>query len=157
MPPPSFKWTDQALRILRRMWVDEIASSSDIASVLGISRNAVLGKVHRWGLSRQPKDGKAKRDKPQAHIRTARDPPRSFTHQRRVSVAARHLTLIELRYDSCRWPLGGMWDEPEFFCGEPTQPGCSFCVEHRQRAFTRAWVRRDGDTKPELVLREWRR
>jgi hypothetical protein len=45
--------------------------------------------------------------------------------------------LDELRLTSCRFPLGGPWDRVEFFCGEPTGAGCSWCAEHRKRVFSR--------------------
>lgn len=50
---------------------------------------------------------------------------------------ARGVQLWDLRMTSCRWPLGGTWEPVEFFCGEPAVPGCSWCAEHRQRAFSR--------------------
>ena len=42
-------WTNQREAILRRMWKGG-ASASIIGDELGISRNAVIGKVHRLGL-----------------------------------------------------------------------------------------------------------
>ena len=51
---------------------------------------------------------------------------------------ARGVQLWDLRMASCRWPLGGTWEPVEFFCGAPAVPGCSWCAEHRQRAFARA-------------------
>ena len=48
-----------------------------------------------------------------------------------------HTTLINLKPGSCRWPLGRLLDRVEFFCGEPAITGCPYCLEHRQRAFTR--------------------
>ena len=44
-------WTDERVETLRRMWGDG-ASASQIAKELGgVTRNAVIGKVHRLGLS----------------------------------------------------------------------------------------------------------
>jgi GcrA cell cycle regulator len=44
-------WTDERVEILKRMW-GEGASASTIAKELGgVTRNAVIGKVHRLGLS----------------------------------------------------------------------------------------------------------
>ena len=44
-------WTDERVETLRRMWV-EGQSASQIAKELGqVTRNAVIGKVHRLGLS----------------------------------------------------------------------------------------------------------
>ncbi len=48
-------WTDERVELLRRLW-DEGLSASQIASQIGgISRNAVIGKVHRLGLARRVK------------------------------------------------------------------------------------------------------
>lgn len=44
-------WTDERVEMLKRMW-SEGASASQIAKELGgVTRNAVIGKVHRLGLS----------------------------------------------------------------------------------------------------------
>ena len=44
-------WTDERVDLLRRLW-DEGLSASQIAAQLGgVTRNAVIGKVHRLGLS----------------------------------------------------------------------------------------------------------
>jgi hypothetical protein len=47
------------------------------------------------------------------------------------------IRLDELRLSSCRYPLGDQWDRVEMYCGEPTQPGGSWCKEHRKRVFSR--------------------
>ena len=44
-------WTDERVEILKKMW-GEGQSASQIAKELGgVTRNAVIGKVHRLGLS----------------------------------------------------------------------------------------------------------
>ncbi|GHC48263.1 GcrA family cell cycle regulator [Neogemmobacter tilapiae] len=44
-------WTDERVELLKKMWNDG-ASASQIAKELGgVTRNAVIGKVHRLGLS----------------------------------------------------------------------------------------------------------
>ncbi len=49
-------WTDERVETLKRMWLDG-KSASHIANELanGITRNAVIGKVHRLGLSGRAK------------------------------------------------------------------------------------------------------
>lgn len=58
-------WTDERVELLKKMW-SEGQSASQIAKELGaVTRNAVIGKVHRLGLSNRvgvPGDGKAKAD-----------------------------------------------------------------------------------------------
>jgi len=50
-------WTDARVETLRRMWL-EGQSASQIAKELGgVTRNAVIGKVHRLGLSNRGGDG----------------------------------------------------------------------------------------------------
>ncbi|WP_299813725.1 GcrA family cell cycle regulator [uncultured Jannaschia sp.] len=50
-------WTDERVETLKRMWT-EGASASQIAKELGgVTRNAVIGKVHRLGLSNRGVDG----------------------------------------------------------------------------------------------------
>ena len=44
-------WTDERVELLKKMWT-EGQSASQIAKELGgVTRNAVIGKVHRLGLS----------------------------------------------------------------------------------------------------------
>ncbi len=49
-------WTDERVETLKRMWT-EGQSASQIAKELGgVTRNAVIGKVHRLGLSNREED-----------------------------------------------------------------------------------------------------
>jgi GcrA cell cycle regulator len=45
-------WTDERVELLKKMWAEGL-SASQIAAKLagGVTRNAVIGKVHRMGLS----------------------------------------------------------------------------------------------------------
>ncbi len=46
-------WTEERVEILKKLWGDGL-SASQIAAQLGeVSRNAVIGKVHRLGLARR--------------------------------------------------------------------------------------------------------
>jgi GcrA cell cycle regulator len=73
-------WTDERVELLKRMWT-EGQSASQIAKELGgVTRNAVIGKVHRLGLSNRAGDGASERsdepaEAPAAPVR-AEAPPR---------------------------------------------------------------------------------
>lgn len=55
-------WTDERVETLKKMW-GEGQSASQIAKELGgVTRNAVIGKVHRLGLSNRATTGTAKAD-----------------------------------------------------------------------------------------------
>ena len=57
-------WTDERVELLKKMW-GEGQSASQIAKELGgVTRNAVIGKVHRLGLSNRNSTGAAKSAEP---------------------------------------------------------------------------------------------
>src|SRR5580658_6662987 len=56
----KMSWTDERVELLRQLWLDG-KSASQISAALGqgLTRNAVIGKVHRLGLA-----GRAKTSSP---------------------------------------------------------------------------------------------
>jgi len=63
-------WTDERVETLKRMW-GEGQSASQIAKELGgVTRNAVIGKVHRLGLSNRVAPGAAREDEVAADVVT---------------------------------------------------------------------------------------
>lgn len=71
-------WTDDRVEILKKMW-GEGKSASQIAKELGgVTRNAVIGKVHRLGLSNRSGGGgsskPAAKEKPAAKPKAAEKP-----------------------------------------------------------------------------------
>ncbi len=64
-------WTDDRVEILKKMW-GEGQSASQIAKELGgVTRNAVIGKVHRLGLSNRTTAGAAAKAEPKAKPKAA--------------------------------------------------------------------------------------
>src|SRR5258708_32043987 len=48
------EWTEQRIEVLRKLW-GQAKPASQIAAILGgITRNAVIGKAHRLGLTGRP-------------------------------------------------------------------------------------------------------
>ena len=74
-------WTDERVELLRQLWLDG-KSASQISAALGagLTRNAVIGKVHRLGLA-----GRAKAASPSPAIGAQ---PRIATAPRRQATAA---------------------------------------------------------------------
>ncbi|MGB7241211.1 MAG: GcrA family cell cycle regulator [Sulfitobacter sp.] len=68
-------WTDDRVELLKKMW-GEGQSASQIAKELGgVTRNAVIGKVHRLGLSnRAASPGTAAKSEPKAKAAPKADP-----------------------------------------------------------------------------------
>lgn len=54
-------WTDQMVEDLRKMWKEGL-TTGEIGKRLGVSKNSIVGKVHRLGLSGRPSPIKKKND-----------------------------------------------------------------------------------------------
>jgi len=44
-------WTDERVELLKKLWADGLSASQIAAQLGGVTRNAVIGKVHRLKLS----------------------------------------------------------------------------------------------------------
>src|SRR5208283_703746 len=55
-------WTEERVELLRKLWGDGL-SAAQVAAELGpgITRNAVIGKIHRLGLAERAKTSSAPR------------------------------------------------------------------------------------------------
>jgi GcrA cell cycle regulator len=80
-------WTDERVETLKRMWA-EGQSASQIAKELGgVTRNAVIGKVHRLGLSNRAGEG-ASVEEAEAPVATAKPEPKAEPAPRPAPAAA---------------------------------------------------------------------
>jgi GcrA cell cycle regulator len=52
-------WTDERVERLKKLWSDGLSASQIAAQLGGVSRNAVIGKVHRLSLPGRAKAGGA--------------------------------------------------------------------------------------------------
>jgi len=156
-------WTDERVETMTAAWAGG-ASASEIAAKLGgfehtadRGKNAVLGKLHRLGLSRMPettaqRDSRAdrRRRRHQAYRAAAKRlqevhpvetpaprttavvlPP-AATPETDVALV---LSVLDLEYGHCRWPVshaGGAG-----FCGCPAIEGKPYCPGHHERAHER--------------------
>ncbi|MGY6645371.1 MAG: GcrA family cell cycle regulator [Salinarimonas sp.] len=57
MTDASVTWNDERVEQLKKLWAEGKSASQIAAEIGGVSRNAVIGKVHRLGLSGRPKAG----------------------------------------------------------------------------------------------------
>src|SRR6266566_4685460 len=73
----GMSWTDERVELLKKLWSDGLSASQIAAELGGITRNAVIGKVHRLGLS-----GRAK-----SPSSTAPRPRKTRTHSHMLRVA----------------------------------------------------------------------
>jgi len=157
-------WTDERVELLKKLWADGLSASQIAAELGGITRNAVIGKVHRLGLSGRAKSPSSSAPRPRK--------PRSPSHMMRVSrpsirgnTALAHAydyepepepepieniipigqrrTLLELTEATCRWPIGDPGSPDFFFCGGNVTTGLPYCAYHSRVAYQPPNARRD--------------
>ncbi|KQS55926.1 hypothetical protein ASG17_07700 [Brevundimonas sp. Leaf363] len=174
-------WSQNEEAILKNLWLKG-QSASEIASVLpGRTRNAVIGRVHRLGMSRK--------DRPQSTLRAAAPakPPR----EPKAPPIVRNMSngplkaekaapppvdspsliapandlavlLIDRRRSQCSWPVG----EPgrpafQMCCGGPVPEGANksvetYCLTHAAKAMARqVGTPRQSEKDYARSLRRW--
>lgn len=156
-------WTEERVERLKTLWIEGLSASQIASDLGGVTRNAVIGKVHRLGLSGRQRPGvtsvqklkpeakqvfvqarKPRAVRSQAGSATAPVPsPSPVCEQRTQPLAeksnvipmSRHLTIQELDTHTCRWPIGDP-QSPQFrYCGAPTEPGQVYCGPCCQKAY----------------------
>ncbi|NRA29852.1 MAG: global cell cycle regulator GcrA-like protein [Parvularculaceae bacterium] len=143
-------WTDERVEELKKLWAEGHSASQIAARMGGVTRNAVIGKVHRLGLS-----GRAAPAKPKSVITEKRT---SVTSESSISAAAEPVarkpirsvlrdlppitdigidraTVSSIGTGQCKWPIGDPASDDFHFCGQPTSGGKPYCAYHVQLAF----------------------
>ena len=161
-------WTDERVELLRKLWSEGL-SASQVAAELGpgITRNAVIGKIHRLGLAERAKTVVSSRPRlakaPRQTVQTRSAASVSLTvgntalafapetlavarlrpEEEVVILMSERVTLMELRESTCRWPMGDP-TTPEFrFCGGPSPVGGGpYCDFHARVAYQPSQERR---------------
>ncbi len=80
-------WTDERVEQLKKLWAEGLSASQIAAQLGGVSRNAVIGKVHRLHLPGRAKSGGSR--SPRAKRPTVATQRTGFTSPRAASTAAR--------------------------------------------------------------------
>jgi len=124
-------WTDKRVAELKQLW-DEGLSSSQIARVLGgVTRNAVIGKATRLGLSTAARRGPPRLSLPKVYVEP---PPPPEAPQPLVLENGQHVTTMTLTHRMCHFPCGDPCLPDFHYCGAPRARG-RYCDFHAHRAY----------------------
>ena len=115
--------------------------AKQIAELLGVTKNAVIGRAKRLGLSRT-KETRIKSHKPLATFGSWRRKgwdriQRMFRPRPPVPVVytpGGGITLMDLTTASCRWPVSGTGADM-MYCGGESHKEQSYCLTHCRVAF----------------------
>jgi GcrA cell cycle regulator len=153
-------WTDERVELLKKLWSEGLSASQIATQLGGVSRNAVIGKVHRLKLSGR---GRASSTTPRAK-KTAPSAPKAARPSRPMTTSigatalqarfdaepnvapqprlssvvvpiSRNLVLLELSERTCKWPNGDPLHEEFSFCGNDVGEAGPYCGYHARVAY----------------------
>ena len=177
-------WTDERVETLKKLWLDGLSASQIAKHLGGVTRNAVIGKVHRLGLS-----GRASPSQPVGAVfkapRPARTPAAAIPAPRRaapvdptpavapaqsasvqgvkpqtqavaLSPERGGATVLTLGARMCKWPIGDPSSEEFSFCGRRSSEDGPYCAEHARVAYQPHQAKRkSGSTDLTRSLRRY--
>jgi GcrA cell cycle regulator len=154
-PPVQPAWTNELTKQLKAMWAEGLLSAREIGIELGMTRNAVIGKVHRLGLEARgsgTRHGDRKQRKPReprarstpfrpaqvvAMTKKLDPPPRpaSADDPLPASLMVPILSPERLTGGSCRWIVER--NGSRFYCAAPGAdfPQYPYCPAHQRMAW----------------------
>jgi GcrA cell cycle regulator len=148
-------WTEDRVEVLTKLWAEGLSASQIAKQLGGVTRNAVIGKVHRLGLSGRAKPSNpakkaARKTATTARARVTRAP--SAPRKPRQAVAAappppppieakpmangKYATMMTIRDHMCKWPIGDPGQSEFRFCGRKTEDKDEpYCTAHSRVAY----------------------
>lgn len=149
-------WTEERVSLLRKLWTEGLSASQIAKQLGGVTRNAVIGKVHRLGLA-----GRATPSRPAKRpVRVARPRPLAGPSAPRLRTAAslpavhapqleplvlasgQTASVLTLNERMCKFPIGDP-TEPSFaFCGRDHGGVGPYCADHARLAYQPSQARR---------------
>lgn len=137
-----------------RMSCAQIAAYINRTTNSNFSRSAIIGKLHRLGLSskapagrRGPRRNAQRKNNPRPNINTYSHDPQARARALAELEAIRNApelviplherkTIETLDSGDCKWPIGDPKHDPDFhFCGRPRVSGLPYCKPHVARAY----------------------
>jgi GcrA cell cycle regulator len=155
----AMAWTEDRVETLKKLWADGLSASQIAKQLGGVTRNAVIGKVHRLGLSGRatpsrptsraaPRPAQARTPKPAAAkaakstttpapapVKPAAAPPMPAPQEAQKLPSGEYATVLTLREGMCKWPIGDPASTEFRFCGRKTSSGTAYCEAHAQVAY----------------------
>ena len=159
MPVKQRTWTAERIELLKSRFEAGL-SCRDIAADLGVSRNAVIGKLSRLNLTREnSSDARRPAQKNTAKADRLKTTPKlqyellqalygeaqPVAEDEPIRNDAR-CSLLELSEEKCRWPISTPGALDFCFCGSMPVEGLPYCAGHTRLAY-----------RPDSRQRVWRK
>ncbi len=158
-------WTEERVELLTKLWAEGLSASQVASRLGGVTRNAVIGKVHRLRLSaRAPSSRSSVPRARRTHVpRAPRAPSLMFGTRGNTALKPvydaqpepvpapivelviplhERASILTLKEAMCRWPIGDPGEEDFHFCGRNAPGGAPYCEHHARMAYQPAQSRR---------------
>ena len=155
-------WTDERVDLLRKLWAEGLSASQIAAELGGVTRNAVIGKIHRLGLSGRNKGtaaGAPRRKAATSRANSGGTKAKTAGNTRTGAPATANprpaaelpdiekpdmlmLDLLQLTEQTCKFPVGDPQETGFGFCGVKVRDGDPYCEYHCRLAYQPAAERR---------------
>jgi GcrA cell cycle regulator len=144
MTQPISPWTEEITAEVLSMF--EAGATTTTISLrfaergIKLTRNMIIGKLHRMGRRSAETPHIAKPERParvsERNVRAKAPPsPRPFI-PRIVELEPLHITLLDLADETCRYECSKQDDPALFaFCGHPANQGQPYCGHHAALCF----------------------
>jgi len=138
----SMTWTTERVALLRS-YANAGLSCAQIAAEIGVTRNAVIGKLNRLGLSRGrsgpgPRAAPMLRHQARTHVLAQRLALKAMFASEPITdnvVSAEPCSLLNLAPRKCRWPISIAEASDLNFCNNIAAEGWSYCAGHARMAY----------------------
>lgn len=135
-------WTEEKIAELARL-IGEKMTATEIANILGFTRNAICGKANRLGLrfisdSPYARHGLLRGAYPSERkpVTLAKSAPRGFIPDLREPPPAGEVAFIDFKPGQCRWFQPGHEGAFGLICARETYPEKSYCKAHYLRSIS---------------------
>ncbi|MFV2091742.1 MAG: GcrA family cell cycle regulator [Hyphomicrobiales bacterium] len=164
-------WTQERVELLTKLWTEGLSASQIALRMGGVTRNAVIGKVHRIGLSgrarpsrpSQPRNPRPRTSQPSqpanfpvagnTALKPQAAPATDVEIEPEIATApapirevtippGERVTMMTLTERTCKWPIGDPSKDDFYFCGHRSQPAMPYCLEHAKLAYQPSQERR---------------
>jgi GcrA cell cycle regulator len=139
-------WTEERVEQLKQLWTEGLSASQIARALGGVTRNAVIGKVHRLGLAGRAGPARSERPRSVAHksvVRMAQPEPPIVEEDPIVLDDGSFATVLTINDRMCRWPIGDPAENEFHFCGRKPKSGSPYCEAHARKAYQPPAQRRD--------------
>ena len=138
-------WTDERVELLKKLWAEGLSASQIAGRLGGVTRNAVIGKVHRLGLAGRATSSLMFGTRGNTALKPQYEADQDAEPAPLVELVIplnERASIMTLKESMCRWPIGDP-AEPEFhFCGRKKCGTLPYCEHHARMAYQPVQVRR---------------